>query len=81
MNYSVDMGLINRCGSESDLCRTNGSEPEDQPPLLVKLTGYRLLNALLIATFVASKAALQYRGQSVAPTTLEWLLAGVLSIG
>ena len=58
---------------------TSGIEP--RLPLLVKLTGYRLLNIVVITTVVAWKAVLSYRGQSVAPTTLEWITGGVLTLG
>lgn len=60
----------------------NSIEPDGpRPPLLVKLTGYRLLNVLVIASFVAWKAALSYQGQSFAPTTLDWITGGVLTLG
>jgi len=51
------------------------------PPLGVKLTVYRLLN-LTIFSIGVTKAILSYKGQSIAPTTLDWiggaLLAAVL---
>ncbi|KIM81246.1 hypothetical protein PILCRDRAFT_505831 [Piloderma croceum F 1598] len=49
--------------------------------LLVKVTGYRLLNILVITTVVAWKAVLSYRGQLVAPTTLDWISGGILALG
>jgi len=49
-------------------------------PLLVKLTGYRILNVVLVAGFVVAKAILTYRGRPRA-TTLDWVLGGVLGIG
>ncbi|KAI0045603.1 hypothetical protein FA95DRAFT_1467792, partial [Auriscalpium vulgare] len=42
-----------------------------------KVTGFRLLNTTLVAAFGIAKAVLSYQGQSVAPTTLEWVF-GVL---
>jgi len=62
----------------------NGSEgpsTEVKPILLVKLTGYRLLNIVLISAVVSWKAVLSYRGQSVGPTTLDWISGGVLALG
>ncbi|TFK31737.1 hypothetical protein BDQ12DRAFT_92627 [Crucibulum laeve] len=43
-----------------------------------KLTGYRLLVIILTASFGFSKAALSYRGESTAPTTLDWLYGVVV---
>jgi hypothetical protein len=57
------------------------SRPEPRLPLLVKLTGYRLLNIIVITTVVGWKAVLSYQGQSVAPTTLDWITGGVLTLG
>jgi len=47
----------------------------------VKVTGYRLLNIFVIATVVSWKAVLSYHGQLFAPTTIEWISAGVLTLG
>jgi hypothetical protein len=57
------------------------SQNEPRPPLLVKLTGYRLLNILVITVFVTWKAVLSYQGQSLVPTTLDWITGGVLTLG
>jgi len=57
------------------------SQIEPRPPLLVKLTGYRLLNIVAITAVVAWKAVLSYQGQSVGPTTLDWITGGVLTLG
>ena len=43
------------------------------PPLGVKLTVLRLLNVTIILSIGISKAVLTYKGQSIAPTTLEWI--------
>jgi len=59
---------------------SNTSASSGLAPPLVKLTGYRILNIVLIATFVAAKAILTYRGRPSA-TTLDWLLGGVIAIG
>ncbi|KAI0050815.1 hypothetical protein FA95DRAFT_1603267 [Auriscalpium vulgare] len=47
---------------------------ETRPPLGVKVTGYRLLNTAVILAFGIPKAVLSYRGESVTPTTLDWML-------
>ena len=47
----------------------------------MKVTGYRLLNIFVITTVVSWKAVLSYQGQLFAPTTLEWVSAGVLALG
>jgi len=53
-----------------------------RPPLGVKLTVYRLLNMLILFSIGVTKGILSYKGQSTAPTTLDWiggaLLAAVL---
>ena len=66
-------GLLSRSS------QTSQSEP--RPLLLVKVTGYRLLNIFIITIVVAWKAVLSYQGQSVAPTTLDWITGGVLTLG
>ena len=43
------------------------------PPLGVKLTGYRLVFMATILIFGTVKTILTYMGQSVAPTTLDWV--------
>ncbi|TDL18184.1 hypothetical protein BD410DRAFT_843030 [Rickenella mellea] len=45
-----------------------------------KLTGYRLLFIILTLSFGLSKAALAYQGQSVSPTTLEWIFGVVIGL-
>ena len=55
-------------------------DSEPTPPLLVKLTGYRILFVVLTVAFVAAKAILTYQGQPAA-TTLDWVLGGVIGIG
>jgi len=54
---------------------------EPRLPLLVRLTGYRLLNITVITTVVAWKAVLSYKGQSAGPTTLDWITGGILTLG
>ena len=57
-----------------------GDNQQDIPPLGVKLTGYRLLNISVILAFGISKAVFAYRGQSVVPTTLEWVAGTFLAL-
>jgi len=57
---------------------TDPDDPEEndedaQLPLGVKLTGYRLLNLVVILTIGVAKFILSLQGQSVAPTGLEWV--------
>lgn len=52
----------------------------ERPILLVKLTGYRLLNMAVLVAFGTAKAILSYMGKSVAPTVLDWILGVALSI-
>ncbi|KAI0298129.1 hypothetical protein B0F90DRAFT_830869 [Multifurca ochricompacta] len=49
-------------------------------PLGVKLTVYRLLNMSVVFTFGLAKAILTYMGQSVAPTTLDWISGALLAV-
>ncbi|KAJ6510713.1 hypothetical protein C8R45DRAFT_394937 [Mycena sanguinolenta] len=44
---------------------------------MVKVTAWRLLNTVLILGLGTYKASAAYRGQQVAPTTLDWII-GVL---
>jgi len=49
------------------------SDPEPTRPLLVvKLTGYRLLTIIVIASLGTAKAVLAFRGKSALPTALDW---------
>ncbi|KAJ7497710.1 hypothetical protein FB451DRAFT_1017304 [Mycena latifolia] len=43
-----------------------------------RLTGYRILFFLLTAGFGAVKAFSSYRGQTTAPTTLDWVYGVVV---
>ncbi|KAI0061500.1 hypothetical protein BV25DRAFT_1916862 [Artomyces pyxidatus] len=51
-----------------------------RPPLLVKLTGYRLLNMITVLAFGIAKAITSYQGKSTVPTTLDWILGVVLGL-
>jgi hypothetical protein len=81
--HSFSESIVGADQSISDVPSKNGhtSAPSElAPPLLVKLTGYRILNMVLIATFVVAKAILTYEGRPSA-TVLDWLLGGVITIG
>lgn len=60
--------------------RSDTDEHTESPLLLVKLTGYKLLNMLVISAFGIAKAILTYQGLSAVPTTLDWILGVVLTI-
>ena len=60
---------------------TQFSYREPLPPLLVKVTGYRLLNVTLVLTFGVSRVVLKYHGQTVAPTILAWVMGVIITIG
>jgi len=64
-------------GSEDSLAIISDVE---QPPLGVKLTGYRLLNMGVVFAFGLSKAILTYMGQSAVPTTLDWVSGALLAV-
>jgi len=50
------------------------------PPLGVKLTGYRLSFMTIVFSFGAAKSILAYKGQSIAPTILDWVSGTFLTI-
>ncbi|KAI0288756.1 hypothetical protein BC826DRAFT_656880 [Russula brevipes] len=55
--------------------------PDKRRPLLgIKLTGCRLVNMSIILVFGIWKAVLSYRGQSAAPTTLEFVAGTLLAL-
>ena len=43
------------------------------PPLGVKLSCYRLINVSTLFSIGIIKAVLAYKGQSITPTTLDWV--------
>ena len=51
---------------------------DQQPPLGVELTGYRLLTLAVILGFGIPKAISSYRGQAVS-TTLDWVSGTLLA--
>ena len=53
-------------------------EYQGRPPLGVRLTGYRLLNVGVILVFGVIEVSLAYCGQSLAPTTLDWVAGALL---
>ncbi len=52
----------------------------EQPPLGIKLTGYRLLNMGVVFGFGLTKAILTYVGQSTVPATLDWVSGALLVV-
>jgi len=58
--------------SSSQTCQN-----KPRPLLLVKVTGYRLLNIFVITMVVAWKAILSYRGQPFAPKILDLITGGI----
>ena len=50
------------------------------PPLGVKLTGYRLAFMATVSAFGTIKTILTYMGQSIAPTTLDWVAGTLLTV-
>jgi hypothetical protein len=49
------------------------------PPLGVKLTAYRLVFMVTVLSFGTVKTILTYMGQSIAPTTLDWVAGTFLT--
>jgi hypothetical protein len=50
------------------------------PPLRVKLTAYRLVFITTVISFGTVKTILVYKGQSIAPSTLEWVSGMCLTV-
>ena len=50
------------------------------PPLRVKLTGYRLVFMATVFCFGIVRIILTYMGQSIAPTTFDWVAGTFLAI-
>jgi len=50
------------------------------PPLGAKLTVYRLVFMTTVLSFGAVKSILAYKGQSIAPTTLDWVSGTFLTV-
>ena len=63
---------------QTEVTETRGED--QQVPLGVKLTGYRLLYTSVILSFGISKAVLGYCGQTMAPTTLDWVAGTFLAV-
>lgn len=79
-HYKVSFELRPLTSLESDVQSSTHDEEPQQPLLLVKLTGYRLLTMTVITTFGTVKAVLAYRGDSVAPNTLDWFIGVFITI-
>jgi hypothetical protein len=50
------------------------------PPLGVKLTGCRLVSMTTVLSCGIVKSILAYKGQSIAPTTLDWVAGTSLTV-
>ena len=50
------------------------------PPVVVKLTGYRLVTTATVFSFGTVKAILTYTGQSITPNTLDWVSGTFLAV-
>ena len=55
-------------------------ESNPRPPLLVKLTGYRLLTIAIILSFGTAKAVKSLEGGTMTATWLDWVLGVFLGI-
>ena len=82
--------LLPSTSQPSDRQNNNLEEPDvgrsadvDAPPrsLGVKLTRYRLVFTATILLFGTVKTILTYVGQSIAPTTLDWVAGTFLAVG
>jgi hypothetical protein len=51
----------------------NKQDDSKRPPLGVPLTGYLLFTISWILGLLVPKAVYSYRGQTVIPTTLDWV--------
>ncbi|KAI0263232.1 hypothetical protein BC834DRAFT_324129 [Gloeopeniophorella convolvens] len=49
------------------------------PPLGIKLTGYRLLNIIVLIAVGLAKFILSLKGHSATPTGLEWMAGSILA--
>lgn len=65
---------------DSGPAETSNSQAADTSPLLVALTGYRLLNIAVILIFGTVKAVLTLYGYSILPTTFEWVIGVLFAI-
>jgi len=80
-SFEMSSPIVNEAADEQDHEDSRATTLHDPPPPLgVKLTGYRLLNMSVIFDFCLAKAILTYMGQSVAPTTLDLVAGGVLTV-
>ena len=63
-------------------CGDHSVDMDDTPPpVVVKLTGYRLVTMATVLSFGTVKAILTYMGQSITPTTLDWVSGTFLAAG
>ena len=65
------MSDLQNSEQENDNDRSTDVSVDVRPE--VKLTGYRLVFMATLLSFGTRKAILTYMGQSISPTTLEWV--------
>ncbi|KAF8260537.1 hypothetical protein EI94DRAFT_890007 [Lactarius quietus] len=70
LGQSVDVAASDIEGPGGDHSADMDATPP--PPLGIKLTGYRLVFMTTILSVGTAKTIISYKGQSVAPTTLDW---------
>ncbi|KAI0265287.1 hypothetical protein BC834DRAFT_878684 [Gloeopeniophorella convolvens] len=67
-------------GDLNDLERNGVHGVHRRPPLLIKITGYRILNTALILAFGVPKAVLSYKGELGSATAMDWVMGTVIAI-
>ncbi|KAI0037472.1 hypothetical protein FA95DRAFT_1568144 [Auriscalpium vulgare] len=77
--------LLSQCGvSPLRIPEEHTSDHEEdaitRPPLIVKITGYRLLVSAVLTAFSIPKAVIVYEGRSMMPTTLDWFMGLVCAL-
>jgi len=70
---SVEQGQDPGEPTSPDIREGNKQDDSKRPPLGVPLTGYLLFTISWILGLLVPKAVYSYRGQTVIPTTLDWV--------
>jgi hypothetical protein len=58
-----------------------GRSLHPRPPLLIRVTGYRLFTIAMIIAFGTAKAVASYQGKTIISTSLDWVMGVLLAIG